>query len=55
MAEPHLTEPFLSGAPLSPSVPASPAQADHSRYVQRIRRRYAAERERFAVQHAGVP
>lgn len=34
---------------------ASSAPADHSRYVQRIRRRYAAEVEAFAQACSGVP
>ncbi len=34
---------------------ASSAPADHSRYVQRIRRRYAAEVEAFAQASRGVP
>lgn len=40
----------------SPSLPdAAPAQADHARYVQRIRRRYEVERQWFLDHEPGVP
>jgi hypothetical protein len=37
------------------AVPPEMARADHSRYVQRIRRRYAEERLWFLTEHPGVP
>ena len=37
------------------TLPPEMARADHSRYVQRIRRRYAPERQWFLSEHPGVP
>jgi glutamate-ammonia-ligase adenylyltransferase len=49
MADIHAT--VTNGGALPPEM----ARADHSRYVQRIRRRYAEERQWFLTEHPGVP
>lgn len=51
----HLRNDIVTAASGSPGAEAGPVRADHARYVQRIRRRYEAERAIFASIEPGVP